>query len=375
MLTLNLLTPKPAIVDLNGLTIPQIKQWAKENNFNVPSGLKKADLIQYLIGAQQERADGINTVKQTSVALLETLQPLCADGNLDWVVHLHTHGWATVPINGWNPNYTQQFLHWFETCSPNFRANDPSTWKTANMPTMLHGILKHYFGHTEMQWQIRELCAPIFARIWGCQPEDLLCSYDGGCFLPRRVTKQTGSFKQWIHNDTPRQFRHFSCVQGIVNFEENGATDGGLVLVEGSHRIFNEYMDRHPSEGITWQPADMSDPGLVNSRLVKICAPAGHIILFDGRTFHCNVHPYGEGNPFRMCTYVSMQPRNGASEKELLKRQKLYQEGRMTGHWCYGPWLKETAKDPRTYGGVNIRPETIEIAPLTPLRSRLIGYD
>jgi hypothetical protein len=119
---------------------------------------------------------------------------------------------------------------------------------------MLHGILKHYFGHTEMQWQIRELCAPIFARIWGCQSEDLLCSYDGGCFLPciPKDTLKHSNFKQWIHCDQQRSASHFESVQGIVNFVENGPEDGGLVLVEGSHNIFAEYMAKHPSEGITW---------------------------------------------------------------------------------------------------------------------------
>ena len=139
---------------------------------------------------------------------------------------------------------------------------------------MLHGILKHYFCHTELQWRIRELCAPIFARIWGCQPEDLLSSYDGGCFLPaipKDALKNT-SFKQWIHVDTQRELLGFSCVQGIVNFQDNGPEDGGLVLVENSHTIFGEYMEKHKSEGIIWGPADMSDPLLSDKKLIKICA-------------------------------------------------------------------------------------------------------
>lgn len=140
-------------------------------------------------------------------------------------------------------------------------------------------------------------------------------------------------------------------------------------------------MNRHKSEGITWGPSDMSDPLLADKNIIKICAPTGSLILFDGRTFHCNVHPHGsilreDNTPrFRMCTYVSMQPRNGATEKELAKRIKLYEKGRMTGHWCYGPWFKETAEHPHTYGGQNNKPEIIEIAPLNKLRRRLVGYD
>lgn len=371
------------IPDLNKYTVPKIKEWAVANGIKVPSGLKKADLIQYLTGAAAEKASGITKEGKSITAALDILQPRIADATLDWLTHLHTHGWAVTPVPDWEPEFTQTFLTWFESCSPNFNRNDRSTWKKENMPTMLHGILKHYFGHTELQWRIRELCAPIFARIWGCTPEDLLCSYDGGCFLPsipKEALKNT-SFKQWIHCDQNRSMREFSCVQGIVNFQENGPEDGGLVLVEGSHKIFSEYMDRHPSEGITWGPSDMNDPLLSTLPLIKICAPAGSIILFDSRTFHCNVHPWGsvikeDGTPrFRMCTYVSMQPRIGATPKELTKRINLYERGRMTSHWCYGPWFKETPEHPHLYGGVNVRPEVIEIAPLNHLRRRLIGYD
>lgn len=76
-----------------------------------------------------------------------------------------------------------------------------------------------------------------------------------------------------------------------------------------------------------------------------------------------------------MCTYVSYQPRSGATQEELNKRITLYQKGRMTGHWCYGPWFKETPEHPHTYGKPYNKPPIIEIAPLTPIRKRLIGYD
>ena len=368
--------------DLNTYTVAKIKEWATSNGFKVPSGLKKAEMIQYINGKVAERANGITKEAKSSIAAIDILQPKFADPDLDWLIHLHTHGWAVVPIPNWDCGFTQTFLKWFENCNPNFKSDDRLTWKAANMPTMVHGILKHYFGHTEMQWTIRELCAPIFARIWGCQVEDLLSSFDGGCFLPcvpKEALKNT-SFKQWVHVDQHRSMRSFCSVQGIVNFQDNGPEDGGLVLVEGSQHIFNEYMDRHPSEGLIWSPSDMTDPLLSTRPLIKICAPPGSIILFDTRTFHCNVHPWGsvlreDGTPrFRMCTYVSFQPRAGATQKELNKRISLYEKGRMSSHWCYGPWFKETPENPHLYGGVNIRPETIEIAPLNPLRSRLIGY-
>lgn len=370
--------------NLTQLTIPQIKEWAKQNGIKVPSGLKKIYLVQYVLGAYQEKLTGGNKAVRNSVASIDVLEPRYVNPSKTWQQHLLEYGWTVIPIPNWNPLFTQQFLSWFESCSSNFKSNDHTTWISKNMPMMLHGILKNYFGHTELQWKIRELCAPIFAQIWGCNPEELLCSFDGGCFLPcipKEELKNTG-FKQWFHVDQMRSVLDFCSVQGIVNFEDNDFEDGGLILVEDSHKVFPEYMAKHPSEGITWAPGDMSDPLLSTRKLIKICAKRGEIILFDSRTFHCNIHPFGskmrsDGSPrFRMCTYVAMQPRRGASEKELAKRRLLYEKGRMTGHWCYGLWFKETSEHPRTYGKCDsiIRPTTIEIAVLNDLTKRLVGY-
>jgi hypothetical protein len=356
-------------MDISNLTVKQIREWAGQNDIKPPSGLKKADLIRFVEGAVQERQSGVVKEAKTSNILLDRIVPVQADPNLDWHTHLMTHGWAIAPIPGWDTTYVDMFFRWFESFCPQFRRTDTSTWKTANMPVLLHGILKHHFGHTELQWQIREKCLPIFSQIWGT--DNLLCSFDGGCLM--KPVDRTNSLKSWIHTDQPRDYTHFACVQGVVNFVANGPADGGLVLVERSHQTFVEYMNRHPSEGLSWGKADMNDPSLSGQRLIKICAPAGHILLFDGRMFHCNVHPYNSTN-YRMATYVSMQPRTGATPKELEKRIKLYETGRMTGHWCYGPYFKETAENPRSYGTPFLKPSEIEVAPLNETRRRLIGY-
>jgi hypothetical protein len=339
--------------------------------------LKKNDLIQYVLGVYNDSSKVSPKVSPKINICLNEIHPVFVESH-DWLKHLHTDGYTVVKLENWNDNYTNMFFSWFESCCANFNKNDHTTWISQNMPRMPYGILKNYFGHTELQWQIRELCVPIFSLIWNVKPEDLLCSFDGGCFLP---CTSKDNFKQWIHVDQDRNTKGFSCVQGIVNFEENGPEDGGLILVEDSKSIFETYMDKHPSEGIVWGPADMTDSLLSSRRLIKICAPKGSLILFDSRMFHCNINPNGSvlrenGKPrFRMCTYVSMQPRINATPKELQKRIKLYENGRMTGHWCYGHYFKETSEHPHTYGKIVInKPPSIEIARLTPLRKSLIGY-
>lgn len=372
---------KLQIPDLNKYTVPQIKEWANNNELKVPSGLNKNLLIEYLTGKIKEKYIDYHKINKDFNDLRSIFEPKYVDDKLDWLVHLHTYGWTVLSIEGWNYNFTDMFMSWFESCSNRFNKNDLNTWTKENMPIMTHGIIKNYFGHTELQWQIRELCCPIFARIWNCKSDELLCSFDGGSFLPATFDyNKSSSFKQWIHVDQNRFSTNFCSVQGIVNFEENTHEDGGLILVENSHTIFEEYMQKHPSEGIIWGPADMTDPLLAEKKLIKICAPAGSIILFDSRTFHCNIYPSGSifrengSSRFRMSTYVSMQPRLGASQKELAKRIKIYEKGRMTNHWCYGMWFKETPENPHTYGAINNKPNNIEIAQLNTLRRSLIGY-
>lgn len=360
-------------------TVAQIKEWAKENKYDCPSKLNKKYLIEYLKGLHTEKQLGIIYTNINSDMKLNELIPKYADNSIDWLSHLHKYGWAVAPIDNWNPNFTKMFFDWFESCNPAFKGLLPETWKSKNMPTQLHGILKHYFGHTELQWQIRELCVPIFAKIWGINPLELLCSFDGGCFLPAKEKRNKN--KSWIHVDQSRYHdRGFCSVQGVVNFVDNGPEDGGLVLVENSRDVFNAYMEKYPSQGIMWTYANMENEMLSNKKLIKICAPAGSILLFDSRMFHCNTQPTGsvikpDGTPrFRMATYVSMQPRVHATSKELEKRKELYEKGRLTGHWCYGHYFDANPENPYTHGGVNNRPEVIEIAKLNPLRKRLIGY-
>jgi len=132
-------------------TIKEIKAWAKNNDYKTPSKLKKEELISYLKGVHYERSNGINKEKICSNMKLDNLTSVYADDSIDWLMHLYKYGWAVTPIEGWRDEFIGSFFKWFEDCNSNFKANNHNTWKNSNMPILLHGILKHYFGHTEMQ--------------------------------------------------------------------------------------------------------------------------------------------------------------------------------------------------------------------------------
>ena len=386
-----------SILDNAKTTIKQLDEFAAAQGVTFPPSVKrKAEKINYLraklSGDATEEVEGYRdeVIELTPLWSPRGNEPeQIADSRENWLSDLQKHGWCVVPIEGWKDDFESMFFDYLESCCENFQRDDPTTWKTANMVPLLHGILKNGFGHTELQYQIRELCAPIFAQIWKMEEEELLCSFDGGCFLnnkvkSRRNEKLTFNLKDlWLHVDTPRNVsgtpeeeEKLECYQGLANFTECGELDGGLVLAAGSKDFFHDYMDAHPSAGYKWTRAQTVDSLFDDVTYVKVCAHPGDLVLWHGMMFHCNVPPTrSDPGAYRMCTYVSMQPRANATKAELKKRVKLYEEGRMTGHWCYGPYFSANPKLPRTYGNAAvILPPEPEIAELNELRRCLIGY-
>ena len=353
-------------IDYSEFTVSQLRTKIESFGVKFPNGLLKWELVEFL-NAILKNKDKLHIKPEYKTAPeLQCVSMYSRDGN--WLNHLKEYGWATVPIPDFDSKrYVDSFFDWLEYCCDRFKRNDRATWKTKNIPINLHGIFKQYIGQLAFIWEIREKCLPIFQQIH--QTNDLLCSFDGGCFLYNkpRVT----SFSK-LHLDQGR-FQDVYCVQGAVNLLDNGPDDGGLVVLEGSHKVFRDYYERHPLEGFDWAPVDMNDEVFKKLPVVKVCAPAGHILLWDSKTVHCNTPP--KNDSIRMVTYVSMQPRSLADDTTLERRIKLYENGRMTSHWCVGSWASINPLHPRSYGQVHVRPKEVEIAKLNTVQRRLVGYE
>ena len=379
---------------MSNWTVAQLKEEIEKLGYQVPSGLRKDDLILFYVGARvmiEKKIPQIDLKKVKALSMLcshtahavsdtnaqkcplpDCLHPTPVKANpeLDWRTHLYTYGWTIRKIPNFDPKSIREgLLNWLHRTCPGFDPVNPVTWTRDHIPFNLHGIFKNWVGHLPELWKTREACHETFAELW--QTPDLLSSYDGFCFLPGGGRSQ---YKQWIHCDQGRKVRTFACVQGIVNLFPNEQADGGTILMSGSHTRFDSYLDNHPIEGIAgFFPIDPIDLTLKGCQMVKPCLEEGEILLFDSRTFHCNLAPLSI-NP-RMCVYVSMMPRSGASQEDLAKRQKLYYEGRMTGHWCYGPFFTVCEKEPREmYTKGTPKPVQLEIAQLNPAQARLAGF-
>lgn len=375
------------VSDLSKLTVAKLKERINEtlqefDNYSdqrIPSKFNKSELIEYLI-ALEYMLDNNMLLTETQT---ETDRPVnyiwSPDFSItdEWQDFLAEHGWVAVKVPELNPDMLRDdFLSWIGSFCPNFDKNDTSTWLEKNLPPRNHGIFANYVAHTNFMWEMRVACAPIFAKLYDVEETDLLSSFCGANFRLRTVNKN----KVWFHSDRSRSYvneRPGSCYQGFYTLNDADESTGGLLVLEKSHLKYQEYFDSHPADGIkNWMLADIEDSTLANLDIVKPCAPAGSLIIWDDRTFHCNRMP--DKDHFRMGLYVSMQPRERATEKELTKRIEAYENGRQSGHWCYGDRFYINPHHPRSYGKdiPKMEPEDLEISPAnTYLRGRLIGYE
>jgi len=192
------------------------------------------------------------------------------------------------------------------------------------------GICADYgLGQSEFLWFIRGLSSidSIFQSIW--DTDDLLTSFDGcGIFRPAEFKENNNSGKAnpwvtqggWFHVDQNGYRKpEMACVQGLMNFYNSGAKDGGLVVVPKSHLLFRKLFEVYgvgdPTDGdfIPMKEYPIDELWHKDRVVYKLCLKPGDFALWDSRTIHCN-HPAdhrsrhidgGKYLPFVSCFYFA----------------------------------------------------------------------
>lgn len=201
-----------------------------------------------------------------------------------------------------------------------------------NWPTMLHGGMIQYVGHSASQWGLRERVAPVFARLHGCGVGELASSFDGFCLMSGQRTYKPRSETSFLHTDqSPLRPPRWS-IQGLVNLVDNDEGSGGLVVVPRSHRAHAEFFARrglrHASDWYVFSDEEKKDPACRGH--LKVCGEAGDLMLWDSRTFHCNTVP---GRPVeRVCAYICMLPKKQVPAATLARRAEAVAERRCSSH-------------------------------------------
>ncbi|KAK6907864.1 hypothetical protein I203_101865 [Kwoniella mangroviensis CBS 8507] len=264
----------------------------------------------------------------------------------DHFPELKTRGWTVVknvipPLKA--REYEDRAYRWLESFGKGFDKDDRSTWKPDNLPWFAKGGLfnRHGAAHEQWAWDIRseEGIIDTFAKIWGT--DELLVSYDGvNVSLPFKNEDLGDRGEPWPHVDQSPNRTGKECIQGIANLAPNGPKDGGLMILDGSFPLYNQYFEEHqhlkPSDGWDWRDSYSYPEETLEwfyskgCKWVKIEAGPGDLILWDSRTVHYGAH--AEGDRPRVATYVCYKPAEGISPERMGLRKTALEDYSGTSH-------------------------------------------
>jgi len=257
---------------------------------------------------------------------------------------------------------------------------DNTTWRSIYDLFPMHSMLIQHWsiGHSQYVWDVRQnqKVVDVFKNIWN--EDELLCSFDGASVhLPPEVTNR-GWYRgnDWFHTDQSSEKVGLKCIQGLVTLYDVNPGDATLRVMKGTNNYHQDFFTSHNiKEKNDWyklKPEELNyfDKFEKNS----ILATAGSLILWDSRTFHQGVEPRKERKEqnFRGIVYVCMTPKSWSDERNILKKQKAFNEMRMTTHWPHK--VKLFGKKPQTYGKELPDVSQLDKPKLTELGKKLAGF-
>jgi len=267
--------------------------------------------------------------------------------------------------------------------------NDETTWRSFYDLFPLHSMLVQHWGigHAQYIWSLRQnpKILKIWTDFWGLKsPEELLVSFDAVSYhLPPEKTNKGWYNPQynWLHTDQSFTRNDFECVQSWVTGLDVNDGDASLVILEGSHKYHGEFAKRFGFVDKTdWnklseqQHYDFYIEEKKCPRRVVKC-PKGSMVFWDSRTIHSGQEPVKTRKKpnIRSIVYLCYAPRSQATNKDLKKKIKYFEEQRMTNHWPHK--IKVFGKTPYTRGksipDMAILPKPI----LEPIGRYLAGYE
>lgn len=295
-------------------------------------------------------------------------------------------------------NARDQMWDMLETLSANFEIpidrKSQDTWRSFYELLPMHSMLiqHHGVGHSQIAWDVRqhENVVNIFSKLWQTKQEDLLCSFDGmSIHFPPEITNRGWFRNTWYHTDQSYLRPDLECYQGFVTMYDVNDNDATLTVLEGSHKYHAEFakffeiekLDKKSKEykdfKSDWHKLDEKEKKFYDERgciKTAVKCPKGSLVLWDSRTIHAGKEPDKKRKEqnMRFIVYVCMTPRKLCSAANLKKKQKAFEEMRMTTHWPHKPKL--FAKSPRTYGKEMQKIEKLEKPKLNELGKRLAGF-
>ncbi|KAL4878102.1 hypothetical protein BJY04DRAFT_230001 [Aspergillus karnatakaensis] len=285
----------------------------------------------------------------------------------DWRDEFHKNG-CVVLKSVISPSRAQYYcdkqIQWLKNFDLGFDETNESTWTADHLPVSFKGRMYHAYGATQekMAWEARTEpgVIEIFEQLW--ETKELICSFDGmNISLPRR---KDVNWSPWPHCDQDPNRKGMQAVQGLLNFAPNGPEDGGLMLMKGSAKLFDEFFaekrEAYAHEDAPAPELKYVDLFLFHQKdlqwftdrgceLMKVNMEPGDFVLWDSRTMHYACLP--EGNQIRHVQYICMTPRKFATEQALDLKKQCFENFIGTTHWPHCN-IRPAAEKPMRNGEV-----------------------
>lgn len=263
----------------------------------------------------------------------------------DWYQQFQSDGYAVIPsvINREAAkSYQTRAFEWLKSLdNPDLDFTNPSTWTPENLPSISAINTFNHYGvvHERFMWDLRleSKIRGVFERIWNT--DELLVSFDAlNITLPRRPGHVAR--EKWPHIDQSPYRSGLECVQGVVTLSEAGPDDGGLTVWPGTHKVTEEFFQRH-TDRKNWEMKDFykySPEQLAwfenkGYREQKVTAAPGDLIIWDSRLIHYGAEQKETSNVIRTAVYVSYAPRLFATEESLGVKREAFEKFLATTHW------------------------------------------
>ncbi|UQC89020.1 uncharacterized protein CLUP02_14548 [Colletotrichum lupini] len=234
--------------------------------------------------------------------------------------------------------YCDKQIEWLKRFELGFDESDPTTWTADHLPVSFKGGMYSAYGasHEQMAWEARmePSVIDVFEKLW--ETNELITSFDG-----MNICHVTGIVI--APHKVPVTMQ---AVQGLLNFAPNGPDDGGLVLMRGSAKVFDEFF-AHKRESADHEDApppeikfmdlflfSEKDVAWFESKgceLFKVNMEPGDFVLWDSRTMHYARFP--EGDQIRHVQYICMTPRKFATDEALAAKKYCFENWFGTTHW------------------------------------------
>jgi hypothetical protein len=269
-----------------------------------------------------------------------------------------------------------------------FKRGEPETYGSVFTLAPNHGGLfqHHGWGHVQAVWDLRQNpnLAAAHAAFHGCDPNDLLVSFDGVNFSAGALMlgRKRGQFRGncWRHLDQRLSDSAQLCMQSWVTANDIGVGDATLRFLEGSNALHGEFARAFGLHETTtdWHKLQPEHVEWFLARGCKdtcITVPAGSQVFWDSRTVHSGIEfladedrPQPATKSIRMVAYLCYEPRSGPALPErhpdtgkaaknlpkiLAKRRRVLDPSdpwflRLASHWPNK--MKLFGKNPRNYG-------------------------